>query len=236
MQEHNVVGVFENASDAQSVINALAQAGISRADIRLHPSPDDVPLDSDITTTSAIEHSRAPIAHLFRSLFGMDDYDEQHTHLYAESLRRGHSVVTVRTGEDAQLELAIDVMNRFSPIDIDDRAGHWKSQGWTGRNEHALSLAGEGAGNDRLSPASAGAQETVAAPVGKGVAISDTRSIQATQEAPRFRRLIIQRGGVRVFRWDPGDSSGKVDVSKPDVSTSHSASVSGDAASADTDK
>jgi hypothetical protein len=236
MQEHNVVGVFENASDAQSVINALAQAGISRADIRLHPSPDDVPLNSDITTTSAIEHSRAPIAHLFRSLFGMDDYDDRHTHLYAESLRRGHSVVTVHSEEDAQLELAIDVMNRFSPIDIDDRAAHWKSQGWTGRDEHARSLAGEGTGNDRLSPASEGTPETVTAPVGKGVAANDTTSMQATQEAPQFRRVIIQRGGVRVFRWDPGDSSGRIDVSKPDVSTPHSTSGSGDAASVDTDK
>jgi hypothetical protein len=234
MQEHNVVGVFENASDAQSVINALAQAGISRADIRLHPAPDDVPLDSDITTTSAIEHSSAPIAHLFRSLFGMDARDERHTHLYAEALRRGHSLVTVHSEEDAQLELAVDVMNRFSPIDIDDRAAHWKSQGWTGHNEDARSLAGGSAGNDRLRPASAGTQETVAMPVGKGPAISDTPGVGAAQEATRFRRLVIQRDAVRVFRREADDSSRRADVAKS--STSPSASGSGDAASHDIDE
>lgn len=43
---------------------------------------------------------------------------------YAEGVRRGGTLVTVRTEED-QVERAADILNRFAPVDINQRAGEW---------------------------------------------------------------------------------------------------------------
>lgn len=119
MHGHHIAGVFSNATDAQSVINALAVAGVSRADIDLYPSPD-VPLNSDITTISATEHSSAPLARLFRSVLGMDDEGEQYARVFSGYIDRGCSVVTVQVEEPALLDTAVEVMNRFQPVDLQE--------------------------------------------------------------------------------------------------------------------
>jgi hypothetical protein len=59
---------------------------------------------------------------------------EEHANYYAEGIRRGGTLVTVRT-EDHMAEDARMVLNRFNPIDIDTRARQWQDEGWTGFNE-----------------------------------------------------------------------------------------------------
>lgn len=119
MHEHHIAGVFKDASDAQAVVNALAQAGISRADIGLYPSVD-IPLNSDITTASVTEHSRAPLVQLFRSMLGMDDDGEQYTRLFSQYIDQGCFVVTIQLENDAQLDAGVDVMSRFGPISLQE--------------------------------------------------------------------------------------------------------------------
>jgi translation elongation factor EF-G len=116
MQEHHIAGVFENDSVAQAVINALAVAGISRADIGLYPSSD-IPINSDITTITAAEHSEAPLAQVFRSMLGMDKEDDAVARTFSQSLQRGQSVVTVRLQGEEQVDTVVNVMNDFDPID-----------------------------------------------------------------------------------------------------------------------
>lgn len=119
MHGHHIAGVFRNESEAQSVINALAVAGVSRADIDLYPSPD-LPLNSDITTTNATEHSSAPLARLFRSIMGIDDEGEQYARLFSRYIDRGCFVVTVLVEEAALLDTTVEVMNRYQPVDLEE--------------------------------------------------------------------------------------------------------------------
>ncbi len=58
---------------------------------------------------------------------------EQQAGFFAEGVRRGGSLVTVRT-EDPRTEVAKDVMNRHHPIDVNERAVEWRQTGWTGFN------------------------------------------------------------------------------------------------------
>lgn len=60
---------------------------------------------------------------------------EEHAQYYAEGIRRGGTLVSVRS-EDERAEEARDLLNRFSPVDIQNRAGTWRNQGWTGFNEN----------------------------------------------------------------------------------------------------
>lgn len=119
MNGHYIAGVFESASDAQSAINAIAQAGISRADIGLYPQAD-VPLNSDITTANATEHSSARLIQLFRSVMGMDDEGDRYGRLFSRSIERGCSVVTIRIENDAELDAAVEAMQQFNPVDVQE--------------------------------------------------------------------------------------------------------------------
>lgn len=55
---------------------------------------------------------------------------EEHAHVYAEAVRRGGALVTVRA-EDARADEAAAIMRSCGAIDIDRRAEQWREQGWT---------------------------------------------------------------------------------------------------------
>ncbi|HEV7339814.1 MAG TPA: general stress protein [Bosea sp. (in: a-proteobacteria)] len=56
--------------------------------------------------------------------------DEKDAHLYAESVRRGGSVVSVRTSEARALE-AEEIMDRATPVDMATRRADYEREGWT---------------------------------------------------------------------------------------------------------
>jgi hypothetical protein len=55
---------------------------------------------------------------------------EEQANLYAEGVRRGGTLVKVTTPEDRSNE-ATRIMNRFNPMDIDQRATTWRSEKWS---------------------------------------------------------------------------------------------------------
>lgn len=67
---------------------------------------------------------------------------EEHANLYAEGIRRGGTLVVVRT-QDNQAEQARMLLNRFSPVDIENRAGNWRQNQWTGFSTTGQPLSAE---------------------------------------------------------------------------------------------
>lgn len=67
---------------------------------------------------------------------------EEHANLYAEGIRRGGTLVVVRT-QDNQAEQARMLLNRFTPVDIENRSGNWRQNQWTGFNESGQPLSAE---------------------------------------------------------------------------------------------
>jgi uncharacterized protein (TIGR02271 family) len=61
---------------------------------------------------------------------------EEDAHYYAESVRRGGALVTVRA-EDDIAERAAEVMRNHNAVDVDKRAAEWKRSGWTGFDPNA---------------------------------------------------------------------------------------------------
>lgn len=57
---------------------------------------------------------------------------EEHATRYAEGIRRGGTLVTVHLDQDEWADRAQSVLNRYNPVDIDERSGEWRSGGWTG--------------------------------------------------------------------------------------------------------
>jgi uncharacterized membrane protein len=61
---------------------------------------------------------------------------EQDAKYYAEGVRRGDVLLTVRT-DDMHSESVCDVLDRHNAIDVEDRVQSWRSRGWNGWNDTA---------------------------------------------------------------------------------------------------
>ena len=64
---------------------------------------------------------------------GVDKADAEY---YAESVRRGGALVTVRA-DDTRAEHAADLMREHGAVDIERRAEQWREKGWSGWNADA---------------------------------------------------------------------------------------------------
>ncbi len=56
---------------------------------------------------------------------------EEEAGYYVEGIRRGGTLLTVRAS-DNMVSRASEILNRFSPVDVTQRASEWRSSGWTG--------------------------------------------------------------------------------------------------------
>jgi hypothetical protein len=86
---------------------------------------------------------------------------EEHAHVYAEGVRRGGTLVTVRA-EDAQRATVEQVLNRYSPVDPDARAAEYRAGGWSRFDENNPGYAAGG------SPSMGTSTTTGAAATGLG--------------------------------------------------------------------
>jgi hypothetical protein len=59
---------------------------------------------------------------------------------YAEGVRRGDVLVTVRTDE-AHAPRACEIMNRRGAMDVNNRVSDWRERGWTGYDTNAKPLS-----------------------------------------------------------------------------------------------
>jgi uncharacterized membrane protein len=73
---------------------------------------------------------------------------ETEAEYYAEGIRRGGTLLSVRASEN-QASRAIDILQRFSPVDITRRATEWRSSGWTGFDPNAAPYTGAQYSADR---------------------------------------------------------------------------------------
>ena len=104
---------------------------------------------------------------------------EEEAGLYAEGVRRGGALLALRTDE-AEAEGAIDIMERFNPVDIDTRSAEWRQSGWTGTE-----AAASGAATLGRTHATTGSDE-------------DEVSIPIVEEEVKVGKRAVQSGAVRV--------------------------------------
>jgi len=207
--ENTVVGVYDSYAQAQNAMNELLSAGFSRSDVQLSPDADrSTSTTGQSTTTNDTASGGSAIGNFFRSLFGMDDDDAREHDVYSEAVRRGSCVLTVNADSEEQRERAVDVMNRYNPIDIDERSSQWRSQGWTGYDESAPMYTDSEIEKDRTTygqgrTASAGLNmqsDTTSGDrtIGRDTTGKETR-IPVVEEELKVGKRAVQRGGVRVY-------------------------------------
>lgn len=120
-----VVGIFDQASEAQNAVEALVNSGFSRDQIDLSTAN----TNSDYTydsgrTTSSDNDNEGGIGGFFRSLFGDDDDDR--TNRYSAVGQRG-SIVTVHATSDDHAERAADILDEYGAVDVDEKYNQYSS-------------------------------------------------------------------------------------------------------------
>ncbi len=151
-----VIGVYDNRAQAQDAIEELVRAGFGRRDMQLISAEEAQAADQSQPKAGNSNNSELgagtsgsgrDVNLVFRSLFGGAEYggsssdQDYHGDIYSEAVRRGGFVLAVQSGNDEQHAEIINIMDRFNPIDIDDRIAGWRAQGWSGRS--ATNTAGE---------------------------------------------------------------------------------------------
>jgi hypothetical protein len=64
---------------------------------------------------------------------------EEHARYYAEGVRRGDVLVTVRT-DNSRTERVCDILDAHNAVDVDDRVRNWRDRGWQGYRDDAQPL------------------------------------------------------------------------------------------------
>lgn len=215
--QHTLVAVFDNRSDAQSAMDELLGAGFTRTNVNV--SSADAGTEGDTGTgavgTSGDTHHEgvgASISHFFSNLFGADN--DEHATRYAGAVSQGRHVLTVTAESEPEVERAADVVERFGPVDIDER--HDLSGSAAGMDPGMLAAgaaSGSSLGSSMQSgstgsagSASYGASASTGSLSGSmqrdmGEQLNDQRSttIPVVQEELKVGKREVQRGGLRVF-------------------------------------
>ena len=118
-----IVGLFDNAGEAQRAVVELVESGIPREDIGI--------TSRDYTGYAGEGYDRDDshrdegigdkISNFFSNLFGDDEYAGH----YSEAVTRGGSVVTVDCETDEQADRAEAILNRFGG-EVDERGAGYR--------------------------------------------------------------------------------------------------------------
>ena len=228
--QHTLVAVFDNRADAQSAMEELLASGFSSQEVRMSQETGDttgaMSPTSSMGTTSTTGTTGATdegfgsgIKNFFSDLFG-SDHDEP-KRKYSEAVTRGSHVLTVSTATLPEVERAADLIERFGPIDIDEKTSQWGGGATTGAMAGGAMAGGEMAGGAMAGGAmssSTGSQQQAALlsqQSGQGsmssqqdsatggsqqLASGESTAIPVIQEQLQVGKREVQRGGVRVFQ------------------------------------
>jgi uncharacterized protein (TIGR02271 family) len=229
--QHTLVAVFDNRSDAQNAMDELLASGFTRDNVYVSSadltgqgttSLSGTTTDTTVGTTHE-EGVGASIKHFFSNLFGSDN--DEHATRYSSFVTGGQHVLTLTTTSEPEVERAADVIERFGPVDIDERhdlSGNAASLGTSAYQPESSSTlqagsmqSGAQAGNlsgsvsDDLYKAPSGNMSASASDASlrtdslqRDTAVDQTTgkaAIPVVQEDVRVGKRVVERGGVRVF-------------------------------------
>jgi len=101
---------------------------------------------------------------------------EEEAHYYAEGVRRGGVLVTVKTADD-MVERAVSILSKHHPIDIDKRISEWRQSGWNRFDSNAEPyVAAHSQEHIRTHDKANGSKMNTAAPMPQARAAQPTRA------------------------------------------------------------
>ncbi len=118
---------------------------------------------------------------------------QEEAEFYAEGVRRGGTLVAVKSDEDHVNE-ALRIMNQYGPVDVRERSATWRSEGWTGFNADADLTSDAYATNATRRTASTDTSSTARN-------VENEKAIPIVEEELRVGKREVEKGGVRVHSY-----------------------------------
>ena len=134
VHSRTITALFETHEAAQKAVVALEQAGIPSRHISLVAGS-----ETTSTGTGTTEVDTGFWASL-KDMF----LPEEDRYAYAEGLRRGGYLLSVKTDE-ANYNRVLDIVDLDGSVDMDERETSWKAEGWKGYDAAAVPAAGASA-------------------------------------------------------------------------------------------
>jgi uncharacterized protein (TIGR02271 family) len=153
------VALYDNASAAYAIVEALIEDGIGEHEISVVMSEAAAPAGSHAKTSGPLGTGRADLHGLADDLARLGVPREE-AEYYAEGVRRGGSVVVVQAAEDVT-ERAAAIMERRAVVDYENRTSQWRETGWTGYDADAPPYTVEEAERERAAYRGTGTEEVV---------------------------------------------------------------------------
>ena len=182
-----IVGIFDDYATAQTAVKALTNAGVKQGDVSIARNEGTGEGYKTYGGANAKNYDDGEsigdsISDFFGNLFGTsnDSSVAPETDVYAESVRRGSTVVTAKVAEN-MADKAADILNSNGAIDIDRRAAQYRAAGYKGYDKTAKPYTAE---QTQTEMKNFNAQGEVALPV--------------IEEQLNVGKRVVNRGGVRV--------------------------------------
>ncbi len=170
-----ITALFDKRADAEAAKNRLEASNVDAGHIAIH--------DKTSPGFHATGHSTTQDVGMWASIKNAFLPDEDR-HTYEEGVRRGGFLLTADVGEE-HVDEAVRVLEEADTVDIDERAGQWRSSGWDYAPEAAMG-AGVGA-------SAYGSDRTVG-----GTDVAGEQSIPIVEESLVVGKREVDRGGARV--------------------------------------
>ena len=204
-----VVGVFDNASEAQQAVEALVSDGFSRSSIDLSATqagsststtgstdsgdlvPDRHRNTSGTYAEEAVDDTKdvgSSIGNFFSSLFGGDDDDANR---YSRVGERS-SIVTVHAQSEDEAERAADILDDNGAVDVNERDAQYSSNAQYGSTTMGTGLADNTMGTaDRTNVMDTTDRTNMMDTTGD-------QTIKVVEENLQVGKREVETGGVRV--------------------------------------
>ena len=180
--QSTVVAVFRNISDAQAAADELKAKGFSDGDIYIS-SENAGSIDTQTTGSYQGQtegRHEGGISGWFKRVFGQDDYDDETERPYYENAVRGGNVLLSVDTSDQNIDTAVDILNRHSPIDVQRDTSDTGSLAATGASTTTGSI---GAPTEPV----------------RNTQTDQSRSIPVVEEELQVGKRSVARGGVRIY-------------------------------------
>lgn len=132
VQSRTLTAFFDTRGAAQKATDDLVAAGIPREHVKITEGAG----TTEVTGTSTATQDKSFWDEL-KDMF----LPEEDRHGYAEGLRRGGFLLSVKV-EEAYYTRAMDILDTDGSVDMDEREATWRSSGWTGYDTGAVAGMG----------------------------------------------------------------------------------------------
>jgi uncharacterized protein (TIGR02271 family) len=169
MNERTLTALYQTREDAEAACERLRAAGFGQK-VNIHEQGGE--------DRAGSSHDGGGFMEKLREFFG--GHEDAHT--YAEGVRRGHYLLTVRV-EEMAAERAAQILDATNAVDIDRTEQTWRAEGWTSPGAKA--------------PADT-TQRATAPPPATERRDGREEVIPLAEERLRVGKREVERGGVKV--------------------------------------